>query len=674
MKISRGTLLLLAACCALCAPQPAPAAGELAQAREAAALGSEARGFDIAMDGLKAAPGDRALFLLAVELLPDNSPARAKRLAAAAEKMLKSAGSDYAGYLGACKALRVLSSLPEALSNCKKALETDPTAYPVYRELGFTYSAAGNPRKAAETLEQGVEISSSSSQAHYHLAREMEKRGDAARAAAAYRSGLALAARDRRTEDAYYRPLLKAGLRRAEARRAVPKKPVKKAAAPQAAPAPGGKAQAAACLAKFREEFLKDNLGTALAQSDACLALAPSDPELAHERAPLLVRLGKYEEGVREYERAAGLYGPKNPSAALCRLKAAETWHKLGNTEKAAEQYRLELKANPRDMNALKGLAAVLEARSDFSGAAETYEAILKLEPANQKARVRREELKTATLTGAQMLEEMKLRKAVDEKATALQPEDIKLFKAIRAAELAGAADYLRLKAPSAQGLTLQQQGPDGTRVLLTGTGYKSYLFHASREAVKFLEGEGVGMRELFKVRTTAGAPIFDPAGKLTPEGAELWRSAVPGKKAWLLTHEPVPESPQAVQANKEIVEAEKEGYREIFEPEYLWLLRATDCPEDVMMKHPVNMRTVNDGARLRYLLCYVDKALCMNPLNTPLPGYIEAYRAGNDHISDAKASTAFFGTGAVKKHRYCEDGKVFGVDIKEPPLPSVAN
>lgn len=674
MKTSRGPLLLLAACCALCAPEPAQAAGEIAKAREAAALGSEARGFDMALDGLKAAPGDRTLFLLAVELLPENSTARARRLAAAAEKILKSDASDYAGYLGACKALRVLSSHPEALSNCKKALETDPTAYPVYRELGFTYAAAGNPRKAAETLEQGVEIATASSQAHYYLAREMEKRGDAARAAASYRGGLALAARDRHAEDAYYRPLLKAGLKRAEAKRAVPKKPVKTAAAPKAAPAPGGKAQAAACLAKFREEFLKDNLGTALAQSDACLALAPSDPELAHERAPLMVRLGKYEDGVREYERAAALYGPKNPGAALCRVKAAETWHKLGNTEKAAEQYRLALKDNPRDMNALKGLAAVLEARSDFPGAAETYEAILKLEPANQKARVRREELKTATLTGEQMLEEMKLRKAVDVKAAALQPDDIKLFKAIRAAELAGAADYLKLKAPSAQGLTLQRQGPDGTRVLLTGAGYRSYIFHASREAVKFLESEGVGMRELFKVRTNSGAPVFDPAGKLTPEGAELWRGAAPGKKAWLLSHEPVPESPQAVQANREIVEAEKQGYREIFEPEYLWLLRATDCPEDVMMKHPVNMRTVNDGARLRYLLCYVDKSLCMNPLNTPLPGYIEAYRAGNDHISDAKASTAFFGTGAVKKHRYCENGKVFGVDIKEPPLPSVAN
>lgn len=665
MKKYGGSLILLAACCALCLPPSALAEGELAKAMEAAALGSEARGFDIAMAGLKESPGDKRLFLLAVELLPENSTARAKRLAEAAGAMLARGGNDYAGHLGACKSLRVLSAHPEALSNCKKALETDPTAYPVYRELGLTYAAAGNPRKAAEMLEQGVEISSASCQAHYHLARALEKRGDAERAAVSYRRGLAIAGLDRSPEAGYYKALITTGLKRTELK----EKKRKTAPRPPAAP-PDNSKLAADCMAKFREEFLKDNLGTALAQSDSCLKLAPSDPELARERAPLMVRLGKYDEGVREYERAAGLYGPRNPSASLCRIKAAETWQKLGKPLKALDQYRLALKDSPRDMNALEGMAAALEASSDPEGAIKTYDAILELEPGNKKARARRETLKTANLSEAQILDEMKLRKAVDEKTAALKPEDIKLFKAIKAAELAGAANYLKLKARSSAGLTMIHKTPEGARVLLTGAGYKAYVYHASREAVKFFEGEGVGMRELFKLRTTAGEPVFDPAGRLTPEGVELWRGSVPGTKTWLLTYEPVPESPQAVQANKDVVEAEKNGYREISEPEYLWLLRATDCPEDVMVKNPVYMRVINDGAKVRYMLCYISKSSCMNPLNETLPNYIEAYRAGNDYISDAKTSTAFFGSGGVKKHRYCENGKVFGVDMPEPPLP----
>lgn len=639
---------------------PAGAADELNRAREAAALGSEARAFDLAMEGLKASPKDRELFLFAVELLPENSPARAKQLSAAAGGALAKDKSDYAWYLGACKALRVLGKGPEALSNCKKALELDPTAYPVYRELGLTHAAAGNPRKAAETLAQGVEISSSSYQAHYHLARVLEKRGDLSRAGASYRRALALAKTDAGLEAGYYRARIKAGVKRTDLKKEKVRGKLAEPAAPQR------KQLAAACLAKFREEFLKDNLGMALQQSDACLKFSPSDPGLAAERAPLMVRLGKYDEGVAEYERAAGLYG-LNPAAALLRIKAAETWQKLGRPEKALAQYRLAAAANPQDMNALKGLAAAQEARSDFSGAMGTYAEILKLEPGNARARARREELKASTLTSAQIMEELKLRQAFDEKKTALQPEDIKLFKAIKAAEIDGAVDYLRKKVPTARGVYISTATPEGTRLLLSGAGYGVYLSHTSRDAVKFFEAEGVGMREIFKLRTQAGAPIFDPSGKLTAEGEDFWRRSASGQKTWLLSYEPVPSSPQALQANKDVAEAEKSGYREISEPEYLWLLRATDCPEEVLQKNPINLKVINDGARVRYLLCYIDNTVCFNPLNAKLPGYIEAYRAGDDQISDAKTSTAFFGSGAVKKRRFCENGKVWDGEVDGP-------
>lgn len=643
------------------------AGAELERAREAAALGSEARAFDIAMSGFlpsgsgkaeKSVVPDRALFLYAVELLPENSPGRAKSLAAAGGAMLEKKSEDYAWYLGICKAMRVTGRSAEALSNCKRALELDPTVYPVYRELGLTYAAAGNPRKAAETLAQGVEISSASYQAHYYLAKVLEKRGDSSRAAASYTKGLALAKRDPGLDAAYYRALIQAGLKRTAAVK------VKARAKTPEPPAPGDKQLAAACLLKFREEFLKDNLGTAVEASDGCLKFAPSDPQLAAERAPLLVRLGRYEEGVKEYERAAALYGEKNSAAALCRVKAAETWIKLGKHDKALAQYRLALKTDPRDMNALKGLAAALEARSDFSGAIETYDAILKLEPGNEKARVRKEELRSGALTSAQILEELKLRQAVDQKKTSLQPEDIKLFKAIKAAEISGAVDYLKKKAKSYRSLVLERHTPEGTKLVLTGGGYKAYTFHATREAVKFFEGQGIGLREIFTLRTLEGAPAFDAGGRLTPEGEELWRRSSPGTKNWLLVYEPVPASPQAQQANKEIAEAEKNGYREISEPEYLWLLRATDCPEDVMQAPPVSLKKISDGARVRYLLCYIPNALCMNGTNDKLPPYIETYRSGDDSISDAKASTSFFGTGGVKKHRFCEKGRIWDGSI----------
>ncbi|OGR79878.1 MAG: hypothetical protein A2X32_00240 [Elusimicrobia bacterium GWC2_64_44] len=649
-----GTLACAAAL--LLAAAPAFAAGELQLAREAAALGSEARAFDLAADGLKQAPADRDLFLYAVELLPENSTARAKTLSAAAAARLAKDGADYPAYLGLCKALRVLSKASEALANCKKALELEPTAYPVYRELGLTYASAGNPRKATETLSQGVEISSTSCQAHYHLARALEKRGDAARAAASYKQALACAGTDTSPDAGYYRALSRSGLKRTAAAKERP------AGRLPAQASPARKQLAAACAAKFREEFLKDNLGMALQQSDACLKYSPSDPDLAAERAPLLVRLGRYEEGVKEYERAAGLLPAKSQAAALLRVKAAETWQKLGRQDDALAQYRLARAASPQDMNALKGLAAALEARSDFSGAVEVYGEILKLEPGNAQARARREELRASALSDPQILEELKFREALEKNKTALQPDDIKLFRRLKAAELSGAVDYLKARLPAGRGLTIRRTTPEGIKILLTGAGYKAYVFHASRDAVKFFESEKIGMREIFQLRSETGAPLFDKSGRLTQEGEELWRGSVPGKKTWLMPYDQVPDSAQAKaskEAQAKVDDALRQGYQEISEPEYLWLLTATSCTDDIMMNDPVNMKMVLDGANRRYLMCFSDRAPCATKPNIVLPSYIVGYRENKHFVPGSSSHSGFFGSGP-KKYRYCENGKIW--------------
>lgn len=641
------------ACAYAAGPLPLAAEEALGRARRAAAAGSEAGALDIAFSGLGGRPVDRELFLYAVELLPEGPSKYAAYLGTAAKAMLGENGEDYAWYLGVCKALRCAARAREAVSNCTKALELDPTAYPVYRELGLSYAAAGNPRKALEILEQGVELSSSSCQAHYTLAKVLEARGEFARAALYYGKALPLAGSDRDPGAGRYAALIKAGLKRTESKKET-------RARPRPAPPRRGNQAAAECLLKFKEAVLKDTPDSALARSGACLKLSPSDPGLAAERAPLLVRLGKYEDGVKEYERAAALYGGNAAMAAFCRIKSAETWLKLGDRGKAIDQYRLALASNPRDLNALKGLASALEARSDLGGALETYTAILMLDPSNDRVRARKEEIKAGLLTGGQILEELRLRQAVDPAKTAPQPEDIKLFRAIKSAETGGAVDYLKGKAPSAKGMTARRESREGPRLMLTGAGYKAYIFHATRDALKFFEAQGIGLREIFKLRDLAGNPVFDPAGRLTPEGDEARRKAAAGEKTWLLPYEPVPQSPQAVKTVREMEEAKKNGYAEIEEPEYLWLLRATDCPENVMQDSPIKLLILNDGVRRRYMLCWFETGLCMNGVNNKLPSYIAKYRNGDTEISDAKTSTAFFGAGGIKKRRFCENGKLW--------------
>ncbi len=603
---------------------------------------------------LKASPGDRTLLLRAVELSAD-LPGSAAALESSAGLVLKKDPADYAGFLALCKAMRCSGRAKDGLPNCRRAMELDPTAYPSYRELGLSYAAAGNPRRAAETLQQGVELSSSICQAYYTLANVLEKRGDAVRAHSYYEKGLTLP-----PDPLNYHALLRAGARRTV--QAAKKPPRAQAAARiKAVPPAVTAAQLPPCMEKFKAEFLKDNLGSALEQSEACLKLAPRDAGLASERAPLLVRLGRYEDGVKEYERAARLYGEKDPMSAFCRVKAAETWLKLGDSAQALAQYKLALTAKPGDLNALKGLAAAQEARSDTAGALETYSAIIKLEPGNDKLRARQEELKSALLTDEQILQELRLRQAIDEQKTALQPEDAKLYKAVKAAELSGAVDYLKAKAPTAQGLTMKREAEGGTKLLLTGAGYKSYVYYATQDAVKFFEKKGIGLREVFQLRSLSGAELFDNAGKLTPEGEVVWRGSGEVSKTWLLTSEPVPDSPLAIQAKAQIAELHAHGYEEISEPEYLWLLRATDCPEITLKSSPVSaINQIYDGLHMHYMLCYDEKALCLNQCNNKLPTYIASYRNNDTAINDSKYSTGFFGRGAIKRHRFCEDGEVW--------------
>lgn len=609
-------------------------------------------GNDLAL--LKASPDDRKLLLNAIETSGD-FPGSAAALEASARLVLRKNPADYAGFLALCRAMRLSRRAEAGLPNCKRAMELDPTNYPSYRELGLAYAAAGNPRKAAETLQLGVEISTSSAQACYFLANALEKRGEAARAHSYYIKGVALP-----PDSVHYRALLKEGARRTadkKGNKTAAGRPGVKAPAPAS---PGRKQLAADCLARFKDLSSAGDAAAAVDQSEACLKLSPSDPGLPAGRAPLLVRLGRYEDGVKEYTRAAELYGPRKEMAAFCRVKAAETWLKIGNPAKAVEQYNLALAANPGDMNALKGLAAALEARSDAEGAVKVYETILKLDPSENKVRARLDELKASRLTGDEMLAELLLRQAIDSRKTALLPDDIKLFKAIKAAELGGAVDFLKAKAPSFRGLTVEKKTADGTRLLLTGAGYKSYTFYATREAVKFFEGQGVSLREIFKLRSLSGAPLFDAAGKLTQDGEEAWRKSSSGEKNWLLSYEPVPQSPAALKAEKDAGEFTSQGYAEISEPEYLWLLRATDCPEDILKADPLNMKMITDGTRMRYFVCFQEHALCMNPLNKVLPLNVASYRSGNTDVSDSKSSTAFFGSGGVKKHRLCENGKIW--------------
>lgn len=389
-----------------------------------------------------------------------------------------------------------------------------------------------------------------------------------------------------------------------------------------------------------------------------CEALAPLQPQPKIDRAEYLTRLGRYEEAKAEYQKAAALLGGQDPMAAFCHLKTARIFFKLNDIPAAIRFYTKALEINRNDLNAMLGLAAACEAQGDVKAAAGLYARVLKAEPANAKARERLDEINFGLLSGSQLLDELRTRRAADERKTDVSPDDIELLRTLRLAERNGAVDYLRSKTPYIKGLIVERQEQDYVRLMLTMAGFKSYQSYLTRDAVAFFEKKGLLLRDVFALRDLKGRALFEPDGRLTEEGLRAYRQAESGEKTWLLPYETVP----SAEEDKLTAEAEKlikAGFREISEPEYLWLLKTTDCPDEVLRTAPCGIKLIKTRQTAKYFLCWSPPPACTSEAAT-LTTYVERYRTGDTQMSELTGSTAFFGTGGVAKKRFCHRGKIW--------------
>jgi hypothetical protein len=122
------------------------------------------------------------------------------------------------------------------------------------------------------------------------------------------------------------------------------------------------------------------------------------------------------------------------------------------------------------------------------------------------------------------------------------------------------------------------------------------------------------------------------------------------------MPYEDVPASPAAEKARAETSSALAGGYSEISEPEYLWLLKATDCPPEVMPEPPIFLKEIRSPAATRYFIC----ASCSyrSRITDQLVTLVEDYRGGKREVQSS-GGTAFFGRGGTAPPRLCVDGRV---------------
>jgi|GEM_PF-1381155 len=646
-----------------------------------------------AEEGLNKYPGNIKMFTDTLKLLPDDKKlgyysGLAGNMLATADEEYKKEPQEYIWPLAICKISRLRGMTQAAVPYCEAALRLNGSDFFTLLQSALVYKKAGQNGKAIEMFEESLTVKPDYYPGFYELGMLYKQTGEKEKAKTNLKQAIKLSKEavniDKKNKNAKYYAVVsmmnykhlvqeeqdRNYLRQAEKKlaegKAAEKKTFKKTAAVKT-----DKISYGACLKEFRAQLEKDkdDFETALKIGEKCRKQGGRDQDFEEDMISLLLTSGRYEDALLGIDSLLA-------SVPAARRKAPETYYRdllfkkidilgrLKGTEKKIKETYAEMnKAYPDDYKTLTQTAEYYKNNSDIRGALGIYKKILKLDPNNDTVRKFAEEIETSLMTPEEILSELKLRGVVSEQTAMLQQSDLELHKEIRQAEIYGAREYIVKNFSNTAGL-LVTKDEDGIRKLyLTMDGYNAYLKAASMEAINLFEDKGINLREMFKLRDTDGEKIFrekDPyKGLLSTEGIAAWLGAKNGVRTWLLSHQPVSTSPQAQTASKEVKEAEKMGYTEISEPEYIWLMKTTTCPQDVLTASPINIKEINNGVDTVYMMCFISAGACANDLNMKIAKYIINYRNGNAAGDKEETYTGLFGSNVSKRPTFCKDGKI---------------
>ena len=633
----------------------AGAADELKKAKYEEKTNSEGAAFDAAMDGLIKFPQDKNLFLYAIEMSASATQSQLSSLESKAETMAEKNPNDYSWNLSLCSIKRRLGKTDAALQACLKAVQYGRNEFKANLETARTYLNMGVYDRAEEFAKTALEISPADFEALYTMGSVYEAQNIYVKAKKNYAAALATAGDDISSRAEANAAMASQALKRINNSQ---KKQRQKSMEKKTRENLGASAEA--CTKQFNDEADKNDLDKAADTGKACMRKNPRNFKLSSRLADVLVDVGEYEEAIDEYERALKLAGDDNKAYARLCIKEAETLIRLEDRTAAEKKYRMAAAAAPFDSKILVTVADYFLKQTSYKEALHYFTLALQIDPQNKYAKKKAESLALDMMSDEEILDELKKKGAVPEKTKTLTEKELRLHRNIRAAEAAGAVEILRKKFPGRPQFYYEDR-TNGLKILLSYEGYLAYSKSVTRDAIRFFEQKKINFREIFKLRDLNGEPLFDKSGQITPEGIAVWsEAAATGRVTWILSYQPVPGSRKQITASRELIKLSKKGYREISEPEYLWLLRATNCPQDVLSdKSPIYLQKVNDGATTHYMLCYVEGSSCLNTVNRLLPIYIERYRNGDTEIPTGKA-TSFFGSGGTRQYRFCENGKIW--------------
>jgi len=596
----------------------------------------------------EANPDNEKIFLLFAELTSGSYPFYAGKLFEAAGKLSKS-GNLFAANIGFCKYFRIKNDFSTAEEKCKKALFIKPLQADTYREMAFINQETGNSKKAEENFRHYISLSTSNYKGYFLLAEEYAAGKKRGKALFYYKKALRLL--PNYAQKTSFARVLRKKIKKLKAR-----KKRKKSVG-----------DIGKCLSRAEKLDAEYKLEKAHLQIKKCLKINPVNRDVRLLYSSILIHLGKYEKAIAEYQKTVKMDFPP-AIKAFCHIKTAETYAKMKKQKQALDFYKKAISINPSDTNALRGMAATYEILGKPQKALECYIKLLKLEPANPDFEKKADSLETATMSDNDMLAELRLRKSILPGVSKITRKHKEILKFMKEAEEHGAINFLKTKGFYLPPLTLKVNKKWGKlKIILNARGFKIYRKYFSQEIIKFFEKKRISLKEIFALRDRKGNPFFEKDGFVTYDGFRAYFSALKGNKSWLMPYENAERSEKDPEYAKKAEKLIKNGYREIYEPEFLYLLRATDCPEDVL-KPPQEtyLQTFTTQKGKYYFLCYEPNSFCspVGDSKTILFGaYIERYRRGDDTVPEFKRSTAFFGLGSVENARFCKDGKIWSGD-----------
>ncbi|MCX7641956.1 MAG: tetratricopeptide repeat protein, partial [Elusimicrobiales bacterium] len=414
------------------------------------------------------------------------------------------------------------------------------------------------------------------------------------------------------------------------------------------------------CISNYKNE---KNTDKSLKIIEECLAMKSKHSEHVYmDYLTLLYQAEKFEEIIKAKKLEKEL-------SKTNKLKfeeiLANSYYKNGNYIEAVKYYKKLITDETYDFNLLNNYANSLEKTGDKITALEIYKKMNLIKPSTILSE-KIEEMKIEIMSDNEILEDLKIRGFVEKEKTVLLPPEKKLFLSIKLIEKNGAIKYL-LETYSGYANIVWKNPTNDEELKITLSGYNLYIKNISQKFIKIIGKEAQDPRDIFKVKDSNGFDIFDKTGNLTYEGLKCFYDyQKTNKKNWYFPYEKPQIKPQEsylniekeAEFNKKKKEIEKIGYEEISETEYLWLLSATNCPEETLLDSPCYIKKLDSGNGFKYFIC-MKEGMC-NTTQMSLASYITSYRSGNSQLSKTTTASNFFGKPSSHKKRFCENGKIW--------------